>query len=80
MKLTDEIKENIKKCARASGYNPKNKIAFIRGKFDVEENRARWEGNTEDNRKKFLDDAWSAINIWYPNKEWYKENLKEQYE
>ena len=68
----NEIKQKyIEKCARASGYHPKNKIAFICRKFDTTENKARWEGNTEDDTEEFLDDGWFTTNIRYPNKEWY---------
>ena len=65
IRLPNKIKDNIEKCAQESSFHPGNKIAFIRRKFDVDQNKARWQGKTEDGTDEFLEDGWVVGNIYY---------------
>merc|ERR1712016_3608 len=76
--LANEIKANLEECAKESSFHPGNKIESVRRKFDVDKNKARWQGKTVDGTDEFLEDDWVVGNIYYPNRKWYNDTLKYQ--
>ena len=74
--LTIQQKQNIIKMATASGYHPKDRIAYIRR--DVDDNKFVWKAKTEADIEVIVDDAWVELNLMNLNFQWYNNTIAQQ--
>ena len=74
--LTIQQKQNIIKMATASGYHPKDRIAYIRR--DVDDNKFVWKAKTEADIEVIVDDAWVELNLMNPHCQWYNNTIAQQ--
>ena len=74
--LTIQQKQNIIKMAKATGYHPKDRIAYIRR--DVDDNKFVWKAKTEANIEVIVDDAWVELNLMNPHCQWYNNTIAQQ--
>ena len=62
--------------ATASGYNPKDRIAYTRR--DVDNNKFVWKAKTEADIEVIVDDTWVELNLMNPNCQWYNNTIAQQ--
>ena len=69
--LTTDQRQNIVKLAKAAGYHPNDRVAYIRRDFDAEKNIFVWRGKTEAGIEVILDQKWVELNLINAQRQWY---------